>query len=307
MSTIMLAKGYDEKKLEFPVEITEKIDGVAARFDYTTTNGYKVTSRQGKPIESVNHIIKALNKSVHLGASIIGELYIPTTPFKEASGIIRRKHVDERIRLAVYDIDFDYVSAAYLSRMAALSDVCGYALGTGLVKRVPVVGKVYDIAALNDLVGGYKPADPTVHEGFVIRSLFGEHSYYDVGKRSWGMMKLKPKPTVDLKVVGFEQATANKEMTFLGETFQKGEGLHAVGRINVEYKDKIIGVGAGCLTHKERRELWEDLYFDQVTGLNCRNMGRICEVEYMKDDSYDALRQPVFKRWRDDKTEPSYD
>lgn len=118
----------------------------------------------------------------------------------------------------------------------------------------------------------------------MVRTL--QHTY-DVAKRSHGMMKLKPKPTADLRVVGFEEAVS-----------KDGTPLGMIGRIVCEYKGLHIGVGPGKFNHAERISIW-----NKRAGF----VGAILEVQYMKDDSYEALRQPTAQQWRYDKTEPNYE
>ena len=117
---------------------------------------------------------------------------------------------------------------------------------------------------------------------------------YKLG-RSWGMMRYVEKPTIDLRVCGFLDAKANKDMVFLGERYSKGVSLGAVGKIICEYKGGSIGVGPGCMTHKERR-----CYFMHPEKL----IGQIIKVQYKHDDSYNALRQPTFVCIHHDKTTP---
>jgi hypothetical protein len=109
---------------------------------------------------------------------------------------------------------------------------------------------------------------------------------------------MKPVPTIDLLVVGFEEAHS-----------EDGNPLGMVGRVNAEYNTmgfdtegavhnyQIIGVGPGALNHTERKNLWRMYKQGKFTP-------RIAEIRYMRDDSYDALRQPTFKQWRDDKVNP---
>jgi ATP-dependent DNA ligase len=128
------------------------------------------------------------------------------------------------------------------------------------------------------------------------------HSWYKVfqpGKRCWGTQRMKPVPTIDLMVVGFEEAHS-----------ADGAPLGIIGRINAEYHNvvydsggivksdyHVIGVGPGALNHTERKNLWRMWKKGQFTP-------RIAEIRYMRDDSYDALRQPTFKQWRGDKVNP---
>jgi ATP-dependent DNA ligase len=125
-------------------------------------------------------------------------------------------------------------------------------------------------------------------EGAVLHTL---DKPFQPGKRCWGTQRMKPVPTIDLKVIGFEEAVHGAS----------GNPNGMVGRINVEFtrlhngtpRMAHIGVGPGTLTHKERTQIWNN---------QKKFHGRIAEVRYMRDDTYEALRQPTFLRWRDDKT-----
>lgn len=321
MSEIMLSKSFDESKLEYPVEVTIKLDGVAADF-YKTPNGWLCQSRQGKPLPSTGHIVQWLNEHLpdaDTNTHIIGELTVTgVESFKDAGGIIRRQEIDDRIVLNAYDIyavgreNVPYGQrkehlATTLQKLSKVAVRASKELENTvhrIVQCVPKVGVANNKQELDQHFSSLKKLmeQSCLFEGFVIRNLGGKHSRYGIGKRSYGMMKYKPKPTIDLRLVDFEEATANKTMTFLGEEFHKGEGLRAVGGIICEYKDGTTKVGPGCLTHEQRRTIWEAY---QRNGKVRDNV--ILEVEYMLDQNYDKLRQPVFKQWRVDKTEPSYE
>jgi ATP-dependent DNA ligase len=144
-----------------------------------------------------------------------------------------------------------------------------------------------------------------VHDSFMLNNPDAEgnvlHSWYKVfqpGKRCWGTQRMKPVPTIDLMIVGFEEAHS-----------ADGNPLGMVGRVLAEYNTmgfdaegavhnyQIIGVGPGALNHTERKNLWRMYKQGKFAP-------RIAEIRYMRDDSYDALRQPTFKQWRDDKVNP---
>lgn len=315
----MLAKTYDLDKIVYPVEVTTKLDGVAADF-YKTPNGWTVQSRQGKPIPSAGHILRYLNyrfKELEVNTHIIGELTVTGVDnFKDAGGVIRRQEEDQRIVLNVFDMyKVGYENLMYRDRVRGINkllQMCDHAKFItddnavwAMVRRVPVHGIANNRTELEDYFHSVEElmnVSP-MFEGYMLRCLKGVDSTYKVGKRSRGMMRYKPKPTVDLEVVRFEEATANKDMQFMGKGFSKGEGLRAVGRIVAMYNGEEIGVGPGCLTHVERRDLWDR--FARTDQADLTGKGLIAEVEYMLDASYKALRQPVFKQWRPDKTEAS--
>lgn len=317
---IMLAKSFDMTKLDFPVEVSIKLDGVAADF-YKTEKGWLCQSRQGKPLPSTEYIIQLLNarlSDVRNGTHIVGELTVMgVDTFKDAAGIIRRHEADKRIVLNVYDA---YVVGSenlqYEDRLLTVEKLVNAAriggaytdgsLNWFLVNRVPVAcARAIDANNLQiHLNSVYRLMEQSdMNEGFMIRPLRGPHSRYKIGKRSWGMQKYKPKPSVDLVVHSFEEATANKDMVFLKENFSKGQGLGAVGRINVHYKGRIEGAGPGTLKHADRRRLWN--LYTAYGGGDITELNFIAEIEHMLDKNYEGLRQPVFKRWRTDKEFPN--
>lgn len=319
MSEIMLAVTYDPQKVTFPLEVSVKLDGVAADF-YKTPHGWVAQSRQGKPLPSAAHITRYLNtrfKDTEVNTHIVGELTVMgVDDFKDAGGVIRRQEEDHRIVLNVYDMyRIGFENESYETRIERINKFLAYcnhgcfitdgALTWTFIRRVPVSTVVQSINELNKHFEGVPKLmeSSNMFEGFMVRCLRGPDSRYKIGKRSRGMMRYKPKPTVDLEVVRFEEATANKEIAFLGDAFSPGDGLRAVGKIVALYKGREVGVGPGCLTHEERRDLWER--FQAAGGRDLTGKGLIAEVEYMLDNSYEALRQPVFKRWRTDKQKAS--
>lgn len=106
-------------------------------------------------------------------------------------------------------------------------------------------------------------------------------------RRTQGILKVKKMQTCDLEVIGFEE----------GDGRLKG----TLGRMNVSYKNNIVGVGSG-FTDVDRSYIW-----------NNQNelLGKIAEIQYFEQSQNAktgevSLRFPVFLRWRDDKTEESY-
>lgn len=105
-------------------------------------------------------------------------------------------------------------------------------------------------------------------------------------KRSNKILKIKKMNTVDLKVTGYEEGTG------------KYKGM--LGRINVDYKGFTCGVGSG-FTDEDRVYVWQNQ--DNL-------LGTIVEVQYFEESKNQksgiSLRFPIFKRFRTDKKEVSY-
>lgn len=124
-----------------------------------------------------------------------------------------------------------------------------------------------------------KWAEEADHEGLMINVADGLY----VTKRTDNLLKVKKFKTADLLVMSIEKAV-DKQF----------EGL--LGRVNVEYKGNLVGVGSG-FTIEQRRE------FIDNPDLIC---GKIIEVQYFEESKDEktgqpSLRFPVFKGIRHDK------
>lgn len=289
-SAIMLAQTFTgPKSLTLPAQLTEKLDGVPGLFEYK--NGQIVcTSRQNKPITSVPHICRFLEKFLRPGQNVMGEIYIPGMSFKDISGLVRRKEPNadtEKLRLYIWDYTIDCLdSATYYARMTMMTDALGDYLGPDDPVRV-IPGHYIDTPEeFERMFNNMIRLNPTI-EGVVLRALHGPESMYRAGYRSHGMLKRKLVETADLPIQSMERAED-----------KHGNPLDMIGRIVCEYKaspdapTQLVGVGPGALTHEQRSDMWAN-YNDYI--------GRVIEVKYMPDTSYSALREARFFRFRPDK------
>lgn len=296
--SIELLKNYDPKKMQWPALHQQKIDGVPVRIN---KEAGKVTSisRQNEPIRSIAHIERFADVLLRNGESLIMELYIHGKPFKEISGLVRAHKQCQALLGYVFDFNFptsfDQTYATRRSEIALrISSALEWSNSNGadtIIRMIPST-LCYSSKDADEAHEALMLANPDA-EGSVLHS---KSKLFQPGKRCWGTQRMKPVPTIDLLVVGFEEAIS-------AET---GLGLGMVGRINADYNmvDPLngqlvltIGIGPGALNHTERKELWRMWKKGQYTP-------RIAEIRYMRDDSYDALRQPTFKCWRDDKKGP---
>ena len=289
----MLAATFNPEKAQYPLMLSEKIDGVAADFYCVVRMNsieWRCRSRDNKPVLSVQHILDCLTNIVEpiAGLHIIGELHIQGKDFKDISGISRRHVADddtELLRLNIYDLyiegqeDTDYIKR-YDSIIKHVPNAMSYP-----IRRVPsrYVNNPQEFdAEYARIVKANNSKRPTGCEGIIVRIPTGKDSYYRVAKRPRGFAKLKSIETVDLPIIGYEEAADAKT----------NEPLGMVGRLVAKYKGKEIGVGPGKLTHKERIELFDTWPLWK---------GRVAEIAYMPDTSYTALREPRFWYWRPDK------
>ena len=303
MTTIPLAKSFDESKLHFPVLFSVKYDGVPVCIKvHHTENGtlHSVSTRQGEEVPSVALLVQEFVQARFKEDSIVqlygehtfvGELVLRNDqfgPFKDVSGLVRA-HADSSHKLSLMLFDYMFVGGGSRS----LGPDVNYWTRFDYM-RAEVLGKnAWPVVAVAQQVA-YKPAElRELFNDLVSRAEGGVARSYDdtfyPGKRSWGYQKMLNEPTVDLEITGFEEAVG-----------KDSAGLGMVGRLWARYNGKLVGVGPGKLSHAERRTLWEQ-------WKNFSYRPRIAQIKYKRDDSYEALRQPTFQHWRDDKAEESYE
>lgn len=278
MRKMMLSKNYDEKKVKFPCYVSPKLDGVPVIF-WMEDGLLKMSSRQGKPILSIDHIYEQVatfvgREGIYLDNEVVlvGELTIPGWDFKDISGKVRKGLPCTDLILNVFHRD------ALLSVRS---------IWNGDYPHLDLIEQsgCHSQEELDLWIDSY----PEEWEGIMIRN--GDYMSAEGDAkpiRSWNSMKFKREPTVDLKVVGITEAI---------DKHGKKKGM--LGSFQCAYKGRVINIGPGKMSHKERTKTWDN---------ELLNYGRIIEVKYMKDDSYEDLRQPTFQQWRDDKQgEVSYD
>ena len=296
--TILLSKTYkSEKDLIFPAQITEKLDGVPVDIYYKRELGAPIArSRQGKQIKSIQHILNELVDILPHGAHLIGELYIEGVDFKDISGLVRKQETNEDTEQLVLHVHDYYMEGkectGYVHRMLGMLKL-DLPRETDF-KVVYIKGKtVHTVSEFQDYIEEFFCNNPEA-EGVIIRALDGDKSVFKKGWRSPGMLKLKRQETIDLAVHSFEEAID-----------KNGNPKAMVGRINVVYPvdvdheecntdvvHGVIGVGPGALKHKQRKEIWDN---------QDKYIGKTIEIKYMPDDSYNALREARFYRFREDK------
>lgn len=234
-----------------------------------------VITRTGEAITSIPQCLEDAAKLLpdHV---IFGEVYKYDTPFKEISGAFRRHKPQSGLFVMVFDaVPFADWKAGkcdkpYIERYTALEEAW---------HRTPVpslrVAPALDFGApqgfANALVrqGGY--------DGAILRR---KDAPWTTGASKNGeAMKVKPVQSLDLEV----------------HSWFKGKGKHAnrAGGITVLYRGVQTDVGTG-FTDREREE---------IAAAGQAPCG-IAEVAFMELTADGKLREPRFKGWRYDKTEP---
>lgn len=249
-----------------------KYDGCLAIVvaDHTGT----VVTRTGEPLTSLPHVLAQARKLLP-GYVIFGEAYKFGTPFKDISGAFRR-HVpqDDLFVMAfdavpVEDWRAGKCDESYIERYTALKEAWHRTPTPSLI-----VAPALDFGApqgfANAMVrqGGY--------DGAILRR---RDSPWTTGASKNGeAIKVKPVQSLDLRAWA----------VFPG----KGKHANRAGGITVSYRGVDTNVGTG----------FSDAEREHLTTHGCK--GLIAEIEFMELTADGKLREPRFKGWRYDKTEP---
>ena len=278
----MLAKDFDPSRVEYPVYVEPKLDGVrvVAHIDFST-NRIEMFFRSGNPVLSLLHIEKLLmNSRKHFedagyGDKIFldGEVTHPDG-YKTASGQSRWIHEQApELEYSIFDaIDDGEAHMPYVDRITKLNKI-EYAFTDNMwvVKVVPSL-IAEDLGEVNEIYADYMAKGM---EGVMVKDANAPY----VEKRSFYWMKMKEELSVDIPIVGFFEGQGKyKEM--LGGVIAE---IPATGR--------QVRVGSG-FTDSQRAEVWEN---------QNDYLGMTAEIKYQYETHLGSLRHPVFKTWRTDK------
>ena len=302
MSTIPLAKGYNPEKLEFPVVLSEKLDGVPVCLSVKVAKDGRVVSwgvftRQGEEAKSCYTIVRdwvSTNLSFFEGFAgthnVVGELVQTANiraDFKDTGGIARRQECQGTLlSWGLFDYFWDGGDESYFDRFSYFG---GKQQSTDNVWVIPAF-ICRDQIALDQNFAEFMHNHPEA-EGMVARSF---NDTFRAGKRNWGYQKMLNEPTIDLRIVSVEEAVEAKT----------GLGKGMVGRLVAEYNGTTIGIGPGKLTHAERKDLLKVWLTASYGATKPYTLPRIAQIKYKAGGGYNALRQPTFQHWRDDKDTP---
>ena len=293
--TLQLAKPYDLSRLSDKVYVSKKYDGVPVRFNAYTADGIvwvdRGLSRQGEELHSTAWIrarlAKMLNSRDYIGDGhqmvFIGEvMHEHYTGFKDISGVVRRKEPQTGLYVQLFDFwDAMRPDDSFAHRLFAMQCILDR-------RQCHEVRLVQQLKLSSEQAADLVSSVPDDQEGWIIRDAT---ETFQPGKRTWGYQKVVKEPTIDLRIVGYEEGV--------------GKNANAVGRLIAEYNGALIGVGPGKLSYAERTALWErDCIARSVAGGLPLDLPRMACIKYKPDEGYTALRQPTFQNWRDDKDMP---
>ena len=283
---IMLgSKGELDKLPKGMKFVTEKYDGVRC-FTQIRDGKIIMKSRQNKVFEGLVEIVSAIADLGLDNVCLDGELLAIDSPYetvyKDTMKIVSTKDEEKHgVKYMLFDIiplsEFDNKEGKmkYSDRRAWLDTI----KESKFINVAPILYKGTDI---DEVLKVLDECRSNGAEGCMTNT----DKPYEF-KRSKTLQKLKVMSTCDLRVIGFEE----------GDGKLKG----TLGKIICNYKGFDLGVGSG-FSEAMRDEIWnnQDKY-----------LSKISEIQYFEQTNNDegglSLRFPVFKQWRFDKEEESYE
>lgn len=279
--------------------ILPKLDGVYAQWMYGAS-GWHAWTRTGEPMPALEtpERLQLMHDRADGRREYIGEAWIPGVPHKTINGMARRQSVQPDLGFYLHDS----INKDHIANHGADDDSWTYRMVLAGAVLLPGINDVVSQVSLTNLLAMGSVDAPTMAElvahaeraveqskrvsgniwdGLILRD---NNFPFTPGKGlDGGVYKLKPRDSLDLRVVG--EVSEFREAK-LG------------GYLTVEYKGKTTNVGSGMTQ--------EMLHNIEQAGLRGRTVyvGGIAEVTYLDITEAGALREPVLKAIRFDKEEP---
>lgn len=255
---VMLCTVFEERRLTdpkfgwfFPVFGQPKLNGHRALARRNEAGEYMLTSSEGFDMD-IPHITKELEAfGKQFPYEFDGELYVHGMCFEEISSLIKSRHKDKKaLQFHIFDVYAPNTQHTFTTRFYnALFMEAGY----GKMQNKPVnivhTQSLYDLHQVTEFLGRCIDLN---YEGMVIRHqdlrYESSTSRTRVAKRSTWMLKCKPKKFDVYRIQCVKEAIS-----------LDGTPKGMVGSFGVYTKDEneVFWVGAGTLTHEERKALWE--------------------------------------------------
>jgi hypothetical protein len=313
-AVIPLAKGFNKDKLSDNLIVMEKFDGVPLEFTMGEQGVVKGQTRTGKPtVSSVDHIIDRLGYYMRPGETVVMEVFLPDAPFKESSGHVRRDKPMKSLAGVIWDYwdadsslsrDTDFgpriiAARKRFARKGILGDL-GRPFNIAPFEFCTKEG----IGNAKILTRKFSETAPELFEGFIIRDYTSKSI---ANTRHWDYQKSVIEPTLDLFIVGCEEAI-DKDGKPTGRT-----GALIVSN-PFNHHLSYCGIGSGKLSFEGREELFNRPK-QVMSGLANRpnavwylfDEPKVACIKYKKDPTYKAIRQGTFQHWCLEKHEESYD
>lgn len=197
-------------------------------------------TRQGKLIDTMQHITRHFEDLLPMNATIDGELYIHEEKLQTIASLVKRKQ-KRSVEVVYHAYDYivhDDMDTPFIDRYKILQLLCRNIDG-------PVaITETVSVKDLNQAMDIYKLYVQAGYEGAIVRDQNGK---YENGKRSSGLLKIKPLFDTEVEVVDIERSETGFalcvcRMDGLDKVFKTlAPGTHVEKYRVLENKDEYIG------------------------------------------------------------------
>ena len=284
----MLAVTADLDKLEYPVYVDYKWDGIRALVIDSV-----VYSRSMKPIRS-KQVQKMFGRPEYNGFDgelIVGNPFAPDV-FQRTTSVVMSSDKTEKVVYHVFDV-WDTPELPYKERVGIIKSMVSKYEGTSPVVSASV--KVCD--SKEDVLEILEEVRKLGGEGIITRSPESKYKYgRSTLKQGW-LLKVKFFEDDEFKVIGFEERHHNDNEAFTNELGRTARSAHKenmipmgmLGSLILEYKDGLTFKCGTGFSDAQRKEIWE----------NKENyLGELAKVRYMSVGAKDLPRVPSRQGWR---------
>lgn len=284
----LLACEVDIDKINFPIYVSTKFDGIRA-----IVKDSIVYSRSLKPIRN-KHVQKLFGKPEYEGFDgelVVGDIYAKDVFQKTTSGVMSEDGEPD-VTFYVFDL-WSVPTFDYEYRQRELQEIL---LNSEEYEGV-VYTTIHKCQTVEDLEFFLNHEKNVGGEGLIGRTPNGKYKYGRSTPKEQLCMKFKFFVDSEFEVIGFEELHKNTNEQVINElgyakrsTHKKNQiPMNTLGSLVLKFGDTTFNVGSG-FTDVQRAEIWanRDNY-----------IGKLAAVRYMDVGAKLVPRLPIFKGWRD--------
>jgi len=196
----MLAVKYNDKRVSFPVAVQPKLDGVRC-LAMKVDGNVKLLSRSGKEY-NLPHIQEALQNTLPDNIVLDGEIFNRALSFQEITSLVKKyRKESEALNYWIYDmINLENKDIIFALRFTTIENIIRNQ------HKSLIETPTFTVISLEELQKIHAQFVKDGFEGTIIRSHFGK---YEMGKRSWSLMKLKNFDDNEFVIVDYAPSIQN--------------------------------------------------------------------------------------------------
>lgn len=204
-----------------------------------------------------------------------------------------------------FDVRMEHLNAllAQLDNQAYITEhnICGITyheyMIRGITLLIPMPHLLEDAEQAREL---YESIVSDGHEGLILRCPMGVFKCGRATKKSQEMVRFKPSGDSEIIITEMEPMYENQNEAKTNELGYTERSSHKENKVQMDMVGALIGldinsgvvvkIGAGKLTHEQRKEVWEN---------RASYYGKLAKYKFMDTGQKDLPRHPRWVGWRD--------